>query len=125
MVDAACAMECSICHQTLNTTAFYDHVIAEECTAINSNEEVEVDEETEDEVQEEQELVRRALSELSDEFRQAIVLTEIEGLSYEDAAEAVGCPIGTIRSRIHRARNELREKLRILLKEPQSDGNQG
>lgn len=75
------------------------------------------------EVQEEQELVRRALSELSDEFRQAIVLTEIEGLSYEDAAEAVGCPIGTIRSRIHRARNELREKLRILLKEPQSDSD--
>lgn len=74
------------------------------------------------EVQEEQELVRRALSELSDEFRQAIVLTEIEGLSYEDAAEAVGCPIGTIRSRIHRARNELREKLRILLKEPPADG---
>lgn len=55
MVDAACAMECSICHQTLNTTAFYDHVIAEECTAINSNEEVEVEEETEDEVQEDQE----------------------------------------------------------------------
>jgi RNA polymerase sigma-70 factor, ECF subfamily len=70
------------------------------------------------EVREEQELVRRALSELSEEFRQAIVLTEIEGMSYEDAAEAVGCPIGTIRSRIHRARNELREKLRILLKEP-------
>ncbi len=75
------------------------------------------------EVQEEQQLVRRALSELSDDFRQAIVLTEIEGLSYEEAAEAAGCPIGTIRSRIHRARNELREKLRILLKEPQNDGN--
>ena len=70
-------------------------------------------------------MIRRALSELSDEFRQAIVLTEIEGLSYEDAAEAVGCPIGTIRSRIHRARNELREKLRILLKDPQSDGEPG
>ena len=51
-----------------------------------------------------------------------LALREIEGLSYEDAAEAAGCPIGTIRSRIHRARNELREKLRILLKEPQSDG---
>lgn len=71
------------------------------------------------EVAEEQEMVRRALAELSEEFRQAIVLTEIEGMSYEDAAEVVGCPIGTIRSRIHRARNELREKLRILLKEPQ------
>ena len=77
------------------------------------------------EVREEQEMVRRALGELSDEFRQAIVLTEIEGLSYEDAAEAVGCPIGTIRSRIHRARNELREKLRILLREPTSDVEPG
>jgi RNA polymerase sigma-70 factor (ECF subfamily) len=69
------------------------------------------------EVHEQQRVVRAALAELSEEFRTAIVLTEIEGLSYEDAAETVGCPIGTIRSRIHRARNELRDKLRIALKE--------
>ena len=56
------------------------------------------------------------MSELSDDFRTALVLTEIEGMSYEDAAESVGCPIGTIRSRVHRARAELREKLRILMK---------
>ena len=62
-------------------------------------------------------LIHQALGELSDDFRTALVMTEIEGLSYEEAAEAVGCPIGTIRSRIHRARNELREKLRILLKD--------
>ena len=62
-------------------------------------------------------LIHQALGELSEEFRTALVMTEIEGLSYEEAAEAVGCPIGTIRSRIHRARNELREKLRILLKD--------
>lgn len=68
------------------------------------------------EVTEQQQLVRRALSELSEDFRTALVLTEIEGLSYEDAAESVGCPIGTIRSRVHRARAELREKLRILMK---------
>lgn len=66
---------------------------------------------------EQQAVVRAALAELSEDFRTALMLTEIEGMSYEDAAEAVGCPIGTIRSRIHRARNELREKLRILLKE--------
>ena len=66
---------------------------------------------------EQQAVVRAALAELSEDFRTALVLTEIEGMSYEDTAEAVGCPIGTIRSRIHRARNELREKLRILLKE--------
>lgn len=69
------------------------------------------------ETEEQQRLVRAALEELSEEFRTAIVLTEIEGLSYEDAAEAVGCPIGTIRSRIHRARNELREKLRLALRD--------
>ncbi len=69
------------------------------------------------ETEEQQRLVRAALEELSEEFRTAIVLTEIEGLSYEDAAEAVGCPIGTIRSRIHSARNELREKLRLALRD--------
>ena len=69
------------------------------------------------ETHEQQRIVRAALEELSEEFRTALVLTEIEGLSYEDAAEAVGCPIGTIRSRIHRARNELREKLRLALKD--------
>lgn len=69
------------------------------------------------ETHEQQRLVREDLEELSEEFRTAIVLTEIEGLSYEDAAEAVGCPIGTIRSRIHRARNELREKLRLAMKD--------
>lgn len=72
------------------------------------------------ETEETQQLVRRALGELSEEFRMALVLTEIEGMSYEEAAVAVGCPIGTIRSRIHRARNELREKLRLQLKETPS-----
>ena len=77
------------------------------------------------ETQEQQQLVHTALSELSEEFRQAIVLTEIEGLSYEDAAEIAGCPIGTIRSRIHRARNELREKLRLLLQDEDSPPEEG
>jgi len=53
--------------------------------------------------------------ELSDDFRVALVLKEMEGLKYEEIAEMVGCPIGTVRSRIHRARSELREKLRPLL----------
>lgn len=69
------------------------------------------------EISEEQQLVRQALSEVSEEFRAALILTEIEGLSYEQAAEVIGCPIGTVRSRIHRGRNELREKLRMLIKD--------
>lgn len=55
--------------------------------------------------------VRHALEELGAEYRDAIVLKEIEGLRYEEIAELLGCPIGTVRSRIHRARQLLREKL--------------
>lgn len=66
---------------------------------------------------ERQTLVRRALAELSEEYRTVLILKEMEGLKYEEIAEIVGCPVGTVRSRIHRGRLELREKLRILLKE--------
>jgi len=62
--------------------------------------------------------VQAALAELSEEFRVALVLKEIDGLKYEEIAEIVDCPIGTVRSRIHRARNEMREKLDRLLKQP-------
>ncbi|WP_437229964.1 sigma-70 family RNA polymerase sigma factor [Planctomicrobium sp. SH661] len=55
--------------------------------------------------------VRAALDQLGTEYRDAIVLKEIEGLSYEEIAELSGCPIGTVRSRIHRARQLLRERL--------------
>ena len=68
------------------------------------------------EVAERQALVRQGLAQLSEEFRTALVLKEIEGLKYDEIAEIVGCPIGTVRSRIHRARIELREKLEILFK---------
>jgi RNA polymerase sigma-70 factor (ECF subfamily) len=52
---------------------------------------------------------------LPEELRAAIVLREIEGLSYEEIAEAMNCPIGTVRSRIFRAREAVAEKLRPLL----------
>jgi len=55
--------------------------------------------------------VRDALDGLGPEYRDAIVLKEIEGLRYEEIAELLECPIGTVRSRIHRARQLLREKL--------------
>jgi RNA polymerase sigma-70 factor (ECF subfamily) len=52
---------------------------------------------------------------LPDELRNAIVLREIEGLSYEEIAVEMKCPIGTVRSRIFRAREAVAEKLRPLL----------
>jgi RNA polymerase sigma-70 factor (ECF subfamily) len=61
------------------------------------------------------ETVNRTLEELPEELRTAISLREIEGLSYEDIAEAMDCPIGTVRSRIFRAREAIAEKLRPLL----------
>jgi RNA polymerase sigma-70 factor (ECF subfamily) len=58
--------------------------------------------------------VRAAVSELPPEFREAVVLCELEELSYEEAAQSAGCPIGTIRSRLHRGRALLLAKLEML-----------
>ncbi|HSS46435.1 MAG TPA: RNA polymerase sigma factor RpoE [Burkholderiales bacterium] len=59
--------------------------------------------------------VNQTLLELPEELRTAITLREIEGLSYEDIATIMNCPIGTVRSRIFRAREAIAEKLRPLL----------
>ena len=59
--------------------------------------------------------VNSAMQALSEELRQAITLREIEGLSYEEIAELMDCPIGTVRSRIFRAREAIAERLRPLL----------
>ena len=67
-------------------------------------------------VSDRQRLVQQALSELSEEFRTALVLKEIDGMSYDEIADVVEVPLGTVRSRIHRARLELREKLTVLLR---------
>ncbi len=61
------------------------------------------------------EVVNAAIEALSDELRQAITLREIEGLSYEEIAEVMNCPIGTVRSRIFRAREAIAGRLRPLL----------
>ncbi|HET7772776.1 MAG TPA: sigma factor-like helix-turn-helix DNA-binding protein, partial [Burkholderiaceae bacterium] len=61
------------------------------------------------------ETVNRAMAALPDELRTAITLREIEGMSYEDIADAMGCPIGTVRSRIFRAREAIAAELRPLL----------
>src|SRR6266478_1016620 len=60
------------------------------------------------------EQVRAAVLELPAEFREAVVLCELEEMSYEEAAQAAGCPIGTIRSRLHRGRALLLAKLEML-----------
>lgn len=67
------------------------------------------------EVTERQRLVRQALDSLSEEYRAVLVLKEIEDLSYEEIARIVNCPVGTVRSRIHRGREELRRRLKTLL----------
>ncbi len=59
--------------------------------------------------------VNEAMRQLPEELRAAIQLREIEGLSYEEIAAAMDCPIGTVRSRIFRAREAIAERLRPLL----------
>lgn len=62
--------------------------------------------------------VNQTLADLPEELRTAITLREIEGLSYEDIANIMNCPIGTVRSRIFRAREAIAVKLRPLLGTP-------
>jgi RNA polymerase sigma-70 factor (ECF subfamily) len=61
------------------------------------------------------ETVNIAMEALPEELRIAITLREIEGLSYDEIAVVMGCPIGTVRSRIFRARESIADKLRPLL----------
>ena len=66
------------------------------------------------EKRERSEQVRTAVLDLPAEFREAVVLCELEEMSYEEAARMAGCPIGTIRSRLHRGRALLMAKLEML-----------
>ena len=56
--------------------------------------------------------VKRALAELSEEFRMAVYLSDVEGFAYKEIAEIMDTPVGTVMSRLHRGRKLLREKLR-------------
>lgn len=60
-------------------------------------------------------VVEQAMEQLPEDLRTAIVLRELEGLSYEEIAEAMDCPVGTVRSRIFRAREAIDRKLKPLL----------
>lgn len=57
----------------------------------------------------------QALADLGDEQRKALLLREVEGMSYDDIADLMGCPAGTVRSRIFRAREAVAGRLRPLL----------
>jgi len=61
------------------------------------------------------ETVNAAMEGLPEELRSAIMLREIEGMSYDEIAAIMNCPIGTVRSRIFRARETIAEQLRPLL----------
>jgi RNA polymerase sigma-70 factor, ECF subfamily len=67
---------------------------------------------------EEDALIQKALSELTPEFRSVVVLKDLDGLRYEEIADVLGIPVGTVRSRLHRARGELKERLRGVLDLP-------
>jgi RNA polymerase sigma-70 factor (ECF subfamily) len=62
-------------------------------------------------------LVRQALGELAPDYRAVVVLKDLEGLRYEEIAETLGIPVGTVRSRLHRGRCELRAKLAPLFED--------
>ena len=61
------------------------------------------------------ETVNQAIEALPEDLRTAIVLREVEGMSYEEIAGAMECPVGTVRSRIFRAREAIDKRLKPLL----------
>jgi len=67
--------------------------------------------------QEIEKVVHDSINELPEDLKKAIILREVEGLSYEEIAEQMNCPIGTVRSRIFRARDAVDTALKPLLKE--------
>ena len=70
-------------------------------------------------VQELDQIIKKAMSQLPEQFRTAIVLRELQGLSYEEIAVSIGCELGTVKSRIARARGRLQEVLSPYLEREQ------
>ena len=68
--------------------------------------------------QETRQALRDAMAALTPDAREVLVLKEVEALSYEGIAEILALPVGTVRSRLHRARAELRERIAVLLGAP-------
>jgi len=69
------------------------------------------------ELTERKKIVHQALNELQEEYRTPLILRELEGMSYGEIAELTEIPLGTVRSRIFRGRNELKQKLNTLFQE--------
>ena len=67
--------------------------------------------------QELDENIQRALSALPQDFRMTVILADIEGMSYEEISETMGCSLGTVRSRLHRGRKLLRSKIGLFQQE--------
>jgi RNA polymerase sigma-70 factor, ECF subfamily len=65
--------------------------------------------------------IQQALNSLPPDFRMTVILSDIEGLSYEEVSEAMKCSLGTVRSRLHRGRKQLRNKIIAFEKEHESD----
>jgi RNA polymerase sigma-70 factor (ECF subfamily) len=64
--------------------------------------------------------VSKALMDLPEDFRAVLVLADIEGLTYREVADALGCPMGTVMSRLHRARRAVALKLGVVPEAPAS-----
>jgi RNA polymerase sigma factor (sigma-70 family) len=84
---------------------------------IHSRTRTSVSPETQSLVREDRGLLRQAIEQLPPEFREAIVLRELEGLSYKEIAEIAGIPLGTVMSRLARARDQLQQRLSDRLSE--------
>ncbi len=61
-------------------------------------------------------LIRQILSQVSDRYRNILILREIQGLTYEELAEVLDCSIDSIKAKLRRARQELQEKIRHIVK---------
>lgn len=73
--------------------------------------------------QEIEKVVHDSIAELPEDLKRAIILREVDGLSYEEIAEEMDCPIGTVRSRIFRARDAVDNALKPLLQQEQQRAN--
>lgn len=69
--------------------------------------------------------IRTALNDLPDDLRSALTLREFDGLSYEQIAEVMECPVGTVRSRIFRAREFVDQRIQGVLNPPSADPQEG